>query len=321
MPWKTFWRRHVFLLRTTAQMIETQELVVPRGQRSPIPYFIKMIPFITSALTIAGGSWYVAVNMTSGSDLTAIYNCSAFFAYVFSVPLLEEKLRWDKSFAVIVAIIGVLVVAYGDAQPATHDSPNTSPPGRQSADEETEAKNRLWGNIIIGVGSVLYGLYEVLYKKLACPPEGTSPGRGMIFANAVGTLIGSFTFFILWIPLPILHYMGWETFELPRGEAAWMLFISVLGNVTFSGSFLILISLTSPVLSSVAALLTIFIVAIVEWLLTGKPLTPGAIVGGLLIIGAFGMLTWSTYKEMQADRRKKEVDLVESNDESDEEDP
>jgi drug/metabolite transporter (DMT)-like permease len=79
--------------------------------------------------------------------------------------------------------------------------------------------------------------------------------------------------------------------------------------------------LTSPVLSSVAALLTIFIVAIVEWLLTGKPLTPGAIVGGLLIIGAFGMLTWSTYKEMQADRRKKEVDLVESNDESDEEDP
>jgi hypothetical protein len=76
----------------------------------------------------------------------------------------------------------------------------------------------------------------------------------------------------------------------------------------FSGSFLVLISLTSPVLSSVAALLTIFIVAIVDQLLPpplNSPLTSATIVGGLLIIGAFLLLSYATYKEMDEERRHK----------------
>lgn len=300
-------------------MVETQELDVPRGQRSPIPYFLRMTTFITCALTIAGGSWYVAVNMTSPSDLTAIYNCSAFFAYAFSVPLLKERLRLDKSFAVLLAIVGVLVVAYGDSKPTKHTSHSGGSP-QDPSKEPDEPDNRLAGNLIIGVGSVLYGFYEVLYKKLACPPEGTSPGRGMIFANTFGSLIGCFTLCVLWIPIPILHFTGLETFALPRGEAAWMLAISVLANATFSGSFLVLISLTSPVLSSVAALLTIFIVAIVDWFLTGIPLSGAAISGGILIIVAFGLLSWSTFKEMQEESRKSEVDLIDDDDDSDRDD-
>jgi drug/metabolite transporter (DMT)-like permease len=266
-----------------------------------------MTALVTCALTIAGGSWYVAVNMTSPSDLTAIYNCSAFFAYAFSVPLLKDKIRFDKSFAVIVAIIGVLVVAYGDAKPTKHGGKSGGSVGGGPPDKEAkEASTRVLGNLIIGVGSVLYGLYEVLYKKLACPPEGCSPGRGMVFANTFGSLIGSFTLLVLWIPLPILHWTGLEKFELPHGEAAWLLAITVLANAVFSGSFLVLI------LSSVAALLTIFLVAIVDWLWTGVPLSPAAIAGGLLIIGAFILLTWSTYREMMEDRRRREIDLSDS---------
>ena len=78
--------------------------------------------------------------------------------------------------------------------------------------------------------------------------------------------------------------------------------------IAFSGSFLVLISLTSPVLSSVAALLTIFIVAIVDWLLTGVPLSVAAITGGLLIIAAFILLSWSTYREMDEERQKREAE-------------
>jgi drug/metabolite transporter (DMT)-like permease len=76
----------------------------------------------------------------------------------------------------------------------------------------------------------------------------------------------------------------------------------------FSGSFLVLISLTSPVLSSVAALLTIFLVAIVDWLLTGVPLSAAAITGGILIIAAFILLSWSTYREMDEERKKREAE-------------
>ncbi|KAF2743407.1 hypothetical protein M011DRAFT_410491 [Sporormia fimetaria CBS 119925] len=299
-PWDVFWRRHVQLLRQTALIVQHQNLHPSsrQSQISPVPYILKMTAFITCALTVAGGSWYVAVNMTTASDLTAIYNCSAFFAYVFSVPILHERVRLSKVIAVGVAIVGVFIVAYGDKAPGPGGA-NTKPSPKEST--------RSLGNLVIAVGSVLYGFYEVLYKRLACPPSGCSAGRSMVFSNTFGSLIGAFTLCVLWIPLPVLHYMGWETFELPRGEQAWMMVISVLANATFSGSFLILISLTSPVLSSVAALLTIFIVAIVDQLLPepmNSPLTPAAIVGGILIIGAFLLLSWATYKEMDEERRR-----------------
>ncbi|KAK4200934.1 hypothetical protein QBC40DRAFT_64973 [Triangularia verruculosa] len=297
--WNQFWNNHKQMLRKTAQMVERQEVRVPRGMgadRSPWPYLVRTTAMVTIALTVAGSSWYVAVSMTTPSDLTAIYNCSAFFAYAFSVPLLKERLRLDKILAVFVAIIGVLVVAYG---------------GGSSSDEAGQAgpATRFAGNIIIGIGSVLYGLYEVLYKRYACPPDGTSANRSMMFANTVGSLIGVFTVFVLWIPIPVLHILGWETFEIPTGETATLLLISVVANMVFSGSFLVLISLTSPVLSSVAALLTIFLVAIVDWFLTGQPLEAPAILGGLLIVVAFGMLSWSTWKEMNEEDRKAPVDL------------
>ena len=231
VPWKSFWRRHTYLLRTTAQMVESGDLHLTsrESQKSPIPYILRTTAFVTTALTVAGGSWYVAVDLTSASDLTAIYNCSAFFAYAFSIPLLRDKLRFDKIMSVGVAIAGVLIVAYGDSGQSKDDA---SRDPKCKAPEDGEAKNRLLGNIIIGIGSVLYGLYEVLYKKYACPPEGASPGRGMVFAMTFGSLIGSFTLLVLWIPLPILHFMGIETFAFPRGEAAWMLLISVLANAS-----------------------------------------------------------------------------------------
>jgi len=278
---------------------------------------LRTTALVTCSLTVAGGSWYVAVNLTSPSDLTAIYNCSAFFAYAFSVPLLNEKLRWDKSCAVLVAIIGVLVVAYGDGATTPIPPPaGAEGAGAALAAKGTEAKNRLLGNLIIGIGSVLYGFYEVLYKRLACPPSGTSPGRGMIFANTFGSLIGAFTLLVLWIPLPLLHYSGLEPFALPRGEAAWMLGISVLSNAVFSGSFLVLISLTSPVLSSVAALLTIFLVALTDWAVTGVPLHAAAAMGGGLIVVAFGVLSWSTWREIKEEAQRKEMDITSDEEES-----
>lgn len=318
-PWDAFWRRHLSILRSTAQMVEHQTLQLSTyaQKKSPVPYFLKTTAFVTCALTVAGGSWYVAVDLTTASDLTAIYNCSAFFAYAFAVPILHEKLRLSKVIAVGIAIVGVLVVAYGDKATAKHGSKSGGGTGGPNAPDDSEASNRTLGNLVIGVGSVLYGFYEVLYKRVACPPENCSPIRGMLFANTFGSLIGLFTLCVLWIPLPILHITGIETFELPQGKAAWMLIISVLSNATFSGSFLVLISLTSPVLSSVAALLTIFLVALCDQLLPPPlyhKLSGAAIGGGLLIIVAFLLLSWATYREMDEERKQKAEERVDESD-------
>lgn len=309
LPWSVFWRREKQLLRSTAVMVETRSLDADAARHPdarPVWYVLRFTVLITSALTVAGLSWYVAVSLTTPADLTALYNCSAFFAYVFSVPLLKEPLRLDKSVAVLIAIAGVLVVAYGDTK------------GGGRRDDATSAGGRFLGNIVIGVGSILYGLYEVMYKRFACPPDGVSPGRGTSFAITFASLIGLFTLTVLWIPMPILHVLGIEKFVVPDASTGWLILVAVLNNAIFSGSFLVLISLTSPVLSSVAALLTIFLVAIVDWLIHGEPLSAAAIVGGSMIIVAFVGLSWSTYREMQEHEAQKfAVDFSESDDDGD----
>ncbi|KAJ2892752.1 hypothetical protein MKZ38_009421 [Zalerion maritima] len=313
VPWTAFWRSHWKDLMTTAWEVKHQKLshsrsTVARGSQEETElkwYLLRTTAIVTTSLTVAGLSWYIAVNLTSPSDLTAIYNCSAFFAYAFSVPLLKEPLRMDKSIAVLIAIVGVLVVAYGDSSaPAGTDE-------QGEGNKDPSAGSRFLGNMVIGVGSVLYGLYEVLYKRLACPPEGASAMRSVVFANTYGACIGAFTLSVLWIPLPFLNWLGWEIFELPTGKTALYLFLSVIMNATFAGSFLVLISLTSPVLSSVAALLTIFIVALADWALTGGPPSAAALAGGLLIVVAFGMLSWSSWREMSEHAKMREVEEVE----------
>lgn len=304
-------------------MIEQRTLEIPPqyAKKSPVPYFIHTTAFVTCALTIAGGCWYIAVDLTTASELTAIYNCSAFFAYAFAIPMLHEKLRWRKVFAVAVAIVGVLIVAYSDnGTTAKHSGDSDVVIGGLDAPDIDEPSNRFLGNLVIGVGSVLYGFYEVLYKKVACPPEGCSPSRGMIFANTFGSLIGCFTLLVLWIPLPLLHISGIEIFELPQGKAAWMLLISGLANATFSGSFLVLISLTSPVLSSVAALLTIFLVVLCDELLPQplhNDLSTTAVGGGALIVVAFALLSWATFKEV-SEKKQHAVEMVDESDLEDE---
>lgn len=222
IPWDQFWQSHVHLLYTTAQMVQSDELHVSHWNAlvSPISYMVRTTASIASALTIAGCTWYIAIVLTTPSDLTAIYNCSAFFAYVFSVPLLAEKVRVDKLLSVAVAIVGVFFVAYSSSQ---HQAGGTN-------EQAQEAQHRLLGNIVIGIGSVLYGLYEVMYKRYACPPEGTSTKRGMIFSNAFGSLIGFFTFAVLWIPLPFLHFSGLEVLEWPNYKASIYLLVSTFSN-------------------------------------------------------------------------------------------
>lgn len=246
-------------------------------------------------MTVAASSWYIAVNLTTPSDVTAIYNCSAFFAYAFSVPMLHEKVTKLKSFSVILAIVGVMTVAYGDSLLR----PLSLLHGAAFA-EDTEP-NRLLGNVIIAAGSVLYGLYEVVYKRYLCPPKSVSARRSALFANIVGATVGIISLLTVWMMIPLLHYFDLESFELPGGQVLFFLIISIIANVIFSGSFLILMSLTSPVFSSVAALLTIFLVAITDWILFATPLTLGSVVGGSIITIAFVLLAGASWREIGAD--------------------
>ncbi|BFZ61590.1 hypothetical protein YB2330_002662 [Saitoella coloradoensis] len=281
---RVLYRAHVHSLITTAQSIHDRYVASTQS----LAYNATMVTlWLALSLNVAASTWYVAVNLTTPSDLSAIYNASAFFAYAWSIVLLGEAVRWDKVGAVILSIVGVVIVAYGGVQDHT--------PGH-----EVEASKRLIGNVIIAIGSVGYGLYEVLYKRMACPPADMepTPRDSIYFSNAVAASIGLATLLTLWITLPLFHYLGIEIFEWPSEQVWLCLVISMVANFVFTAAFLTMVSLTNPVLSSVAALLSIFVIALTDMVITGKPLTRNALLGGFLIIVAFGVLAAATWREL-----------------------
>lgn len=105
-------RSHLHSLRTTAAHILSESPYAMRSNLTPQKYMLFVIGTLTITLTIAASTWFLAVALTTTSDVTAMYNCSAFFAYAFSIPLLGERFRKDKAFAVALAICGVFLMAW-----------------------------------------------------------------------------------------------------------------------------------------------------------------------------------------------------------------
>jgi drug/metabolite transporter (DMT)-like permease len=252
-------------------------------------YIFKMSALLCIILNIAGLTWYVAMSLSTGSDVTAIYNCSAFTAYIFAIPILKEKFSWIKANSVIIAIIGVFMVAYMGKLS-----------NNNIIDSNNDFPHRLLGNFIILFGAILYGLYEVFYKKWCCPPsEIVSARRQATFSNFIMCLIGINTFIVLGLAFLIVEILNIHHFQFPTDSTAiFVMIASILSNILFSVSFLGLMSLTSPVLSSVASLLTILVVGLFEYIFRGIVIEFAQIIGYVLIILGFTLLTYASWNEI-----------------------
>lgn len=267
-----------------------------------IKYLFKTCLMLSVVLNFAGVTWYIAMGLSTGADVTAIYNCSAFTAYVFGIFILGDNFSILKASAVVVAISGVFMVAYlGGAS----DSNGAYP-------------HRLLGNFIILFGAILYGLYEVIYKKMACPPSNeVSARRQATFSNFVMCLLGIATFIILTPIITIVHLSGIHHFDIPNDpNAIKAILISILANQVFSVTFLALMSLTSPVFSSVASLLTILVVGIYEWEFRSVSITTGQFLGYFFIMVGFMLLTFCSWGEISEEDRDDENLEIETDSES-----
>lgn len=266
-------------------------------------YIALKTALISIVLNVAGFTWYGAMSMTYASDVTAIYNCSAFTAYAFAIPLLGEKFSWLKASSVLIAVSGVFVVAYSGAE----------------SESKEQYPYRFWGNILISVGAVLYGYYEVLYKKYACVPahlaKVITPRRQLTFANFVMGMLGVFTLTFLLTGVLLAELFHIHHFNLgnygARTKEIWMyVFGSIISNLLFSALFLSLMALTSPVLSSVSSLVTIFLIGVVEWALFGNELGLKQLLGDALVIVGFVILTVASWQEISEGNDEDEIETA-----------
>ena len=181
--------------------------------------------------------------LLSVTDLTALWNTNAFFAYIFNVLIF--RLKWEPTplLAVIIATGGVFMVVYGGAQ-QPHSGPQMP----------STATSPLVGNSLALIASVLFGLYQVYYKRYAALPgtdfpeslpehepiyqhisshadldddvnSGPRKFRPLplgLYANFISSLMGLVTLLLFWIPIPILHYLGNERFSFPTVSSIYM---------------------------------------------------------------------------------------------------
>ena len=171
--------------------------------------------------------------------------------------------------AVSLATLGVIAVVYGGTSSSTKKVTTSGFFFKPSAP--------LLGNLMTLVASFGYGLYQVLYKiyaALPSDPEAVSEGvyqeisgedsirdyhlRSIqddavypppfgFHPNLLTSLMGFFTFILLWIPIPFLHYSGAEIFRLPPNFLTFLAISGIaLGGVVFNAGFMASFFLNSP---------------------------------------------------------------------------
>ncbi|KIJ21773.1 hypothetical protein PAXINDRAFT_165169 [Paxillus involutus ATCC 200175] len=295
------------------------------GSRSfPLAKLLVTIMTLSAFYNVPALLWFAAVPLSSVTDLTAIWNANAFFAYIFSVKLLGLEWGTLRLFAVSMATLGVVTVVYGGSI-----GPSSDPePFKENL---TNASTPFIGDMLTLVASLGYGLYQVLYTKyiaLSYDPRLTSESAhyhqlststdnivdeepsacaavtdSMVYPppfglhpNLITTSIGLCTLLVFWIPIPILHYYQIEEFRLPPNAATAIAIAGIAtSGVVFSAGYMILLGVWGPIVTSVGNLLTIVLSLFSDLIFGTVPLTFGGVLGAGMIVGAFGVLVYDMF--------------------------
>ncbi|KAJ3558818.1 hypothetical protein NM688_g698 [Phlebia brevispora] len=285
--------------------------------------FLRLAIILSVAMSVPALLWFVAVTLAPLADVTALWNTNAFFAYILTVKLF--KLSWEphRLAAVVIATIGAAAVVYGGSSATpTKDKITTR--------DAQNSPNPFLGDMLTLIASVVYGIYQVLYKMYAALPSDPDPDLDRLpidpsyepimdtdredleahsidksdivypppfalYANFLTTCIGLCTFFLLWIPIPILHFTGAEEFHLPPDATTWGVIAAIsLSGVIFNAGLMVLLGLWGPIVTSVGNLLTIVLVFISDIIFGGaaETITVWSLLGSASIVLAFGVLAW-----------------------------
>ncbi|OAX42945.1 hypothetical protein K503DRAFT_766249 [Rhizopogon vinicolor AM-OR11-026] len=305
---------------------KSEESRTDHSSHFPLSRFLVMVLIMTAFYSTPALLWFIAVVYAPVTDVTAIWNANAFFAYLFSVKLLNLKWGLTRMCAVFLATAGVITIVYAGSTPTVHSSVVT----RDVIVARTPAP--FIGDLLTLVASVLYGLYQVLYKKYVALPSELELAAGSVHythipasaeqavdeetlspplsasneiayslpfglhPNFLTTCIGVCTLFVLWIPLPILHYYGIEEFALPSNITTVAAIAGICATgVIFNAGFMVLLGVWGPIVTSVGNLLTIVLTLISDLMLGSVGLTAGGLLGAGMIVGAFTVLAYDMF--------------------------
>jgi len=242
------------------------------------------------------------------------------------------------TFGVLAVVYGDATLLRGDAPPADHRSRSII----VATSETTRPNAPLVGDLLALCSSVGFALYQVMYNRYAALPSESDPqfytGGGAYYLplpgssddipaselsedddlkiddlvypppfglhpNLLTSGIGLMTFLALWILLPVLHYTGYERFQLPGSPTTLLSIFGIAGTgLVFCAGLMTLLGIWGPIVVSVGNLLTIVLVLLSD-ITVGQGvevITPWNLAGSGAIVAAFGILVYDMVQHTQS---------------------
>ncbi|OLY78417.1 putative vacuolar membrane protein [Smittium mucronatum] len=253
--------------------------------KSVIINYVLVFVFLSFMLNFFSYLWYAALEFTTISKVTAIYNTSCFFAYLFSVLILKHKLKLSKIMSVVLSVIGVFIMSFIDFNANSKNNP--------SKFTDYTKKHQFLGDILICLCSIGTGLTQTMYGKYIKPRNYYS----MLFINFSTFSLGLATLLCNWIVIFFLDFTKIEIFAIPNQFQMKFILINTLFGLVYNASFIILLSLTSPIFAAVGVMLTIPISILADIFIEGNIINPSVYFGGIFVLAGFFLLSYVQYHE------------------------
>ncbi|WWD16448.1 hypothetical protein CI109_100874 [Kwoniella shandongensis] len=284
---------------------EVYTVLLPRltiRETAEIAAWWSLVWFIANWTVNASLAW------TSVASVTILSSTSGFFTLALGRICGVESLTRTKVFAVVASFIGVLLVTHSDSSLAPS---STEPNPLGTAEFPTHP---IFGDILALLSAAFYAVYVILLKVRVVDEERADMQLMLGFAGLFNT--------IFLIPIfPILHYTGWETFELPPTKEAWIICL-INFCITLSSDYLYVLAMlkTTPMLVTIGLSLTIPLALVGSLFIpsSSEAITLLSILGATLVFVGFAMLGWQGYEESKSLGEVVVVDPLEDGDEDEE---
>lgn len=161
------------------------------------------------------------------------------------------------------------------------------------------------GYIAVIVSTVLYAIYEVLYRSLCV--DTTVKDRVLYMSNSFFVLgmLGFWNLVIVWPVFFLANATGWESFEWPPLDALPYLIGAAAVDSVFQILLYIGILISSPLFISVGCMLSIPGSIVADYIFHSTVLPPLALGGIAVIIVGFIGINYSEYRDHKQQTEEK----------------
>lgn len=273
--------------------MNSRSIIFHDENRLSLPETIKLSAQFCILWFLANFATNASLAYTSVASQTILSSTSSFFTLFVGALFNVETINRLKLLGALVSFFGIMLVTKSDSNPKKCRNFQEGTICLES-ELNTSSSDTFYifiGNLLALAGAFFYGVYSTLLKRKV-------KDENRINMKIFFGFVGLFTLLLLWPSLVLLHYFGWERFELPTDPQIILIillncFITFISDFCWAKAML----LTSPLTVTVGLSITIPVAMLGDFLFRHKTMSGIYLVGASLILGSFFIISRSSEEE------------------------